>query len=916
MTPVTFDFETFWSTEFSLSKIPFMEYIMSPQFEVFSVAIKVGNGPTVSAFGEDVAPLIKSIDWSDKMAIAHNGNEFDFPLLVWKYNVHPKMFVDTLAMAKAKYQSDVGGSLRALSEQFGLPAKESTILQQTKGRRLAAFTDAEVQEMDAYNIRDTDNTYQLFLQMFKDTPKVEFQLMDMTARMIIYPQFVCNTDLLQTTLANAEQIKEAQLQDIAPVLGLLTADEVRTELGSAPKFAAALEALGVDPPMKISKTTGKQAYAFAKDDEGFTALLKHEDEAVQVIAAARLGVKSTLLETRLDTMLSCAGWMGGWMPVPLAYHAATTGRWGGRVWNPQNLPRINPKVNKLTDALRKSLCAPEGHLVVVSDLSGIELRVNHYLWGVESTRILYEGDPEADLYRNFASDLFGIEEKDVTKDQRQLAKMCLAEGTLILTRKHGITKWIPIESFTPDSQLWDGKEWVWAKGVVSNGWRPTQQLCGVWLTPDHRVLSGTQWLQAQDVRGERIFRALDIAAENLSLRALLLSIGAGSLRLSFSAIAGFLNTRLRATTSKISKRLGVIAAQKRHPGRSGTGNTLEQCRKMPTDLGYLTDYPPQSTAAKNRLTPGTPITAGGVLKSVPSGVRTGLRFLHTVVRYLGGTFQNLKWTASTVMVTTPPVTSGSSAAETTCSTNAKSQNFSNESPTLKQSLPVYDILDCGPRNRFTVLTNRGPMVVHNCQLGLGFGAGAATFKKVAKTMGGLELDDAEAERVKNAWRMKYRDIVVGWGKCQKLIEAMYSDSAYSPDPRGLVQAEKDSVRLPSGRRLYYPNLHMGQNDKGKPQYKYGTGRKVSKVYSGLMDENLVQAIARDVIAEQAITIRKTTGFSPCLMVHDELVYVVPEDRAEAHLKAVDAIMRTPPTWLPGIVLWSEGDIATTYGDAK
>jgi hypothetical protein len=88
------------------------------------------------------------------------------------------------------------------------------------------------------------------------------------------------------------------------------------------------------------------------------------------------------------------------------------------------------------------------------------------------------------------------------------------------------------------------------------------------------------------------------------------------------------------------------------------------------------------------------------------------------------------------------------------------------------------------------------------------------------------------------------------------------------------------------------------------------------VYSGLMDENVVQAIARDVIAEQALSIRQATGYSPALTVHDELVYVVPEAKATAHLQQVNHIMRSPPSWLPGIVLWSEGDIAESYGAAK
>jgi DNA polymerase len=642
MTPITFDFESFWSTEFSLSKISFMEYIKSPDFEVISVAIKIGNAPTEVYFGDDVEAAIKSIDWSDAAAIAHNGNEFDHPLLVWKYDVHPKLFVDTLALSKAQFQSEVGGSLKKLSEHFGLPEKDNTALLNTKGRRLKDFTPPEVAAMRQYNKIDTDNCYALF-QAFKDGPatgddlrqvakaavwnKKELLLSDMTARMIIYPQFVADDMLLQRSLNAAQIAKEATLLNVAATLGVLTTEEAKTELSSAAKCADALRMLGVEPPTKISKKTGKEALAMAKTDEEFTALLEHDNPDVQAVVAARLDVKSTILETRLAKMLKCAEAMGGWMPVPLAYHSATTGRWGGRVWNPQNLPRINPKVNKLTDSLRKSLCAPEGYKVVVSDLSGIELRVNHYLWDVRSTQTLYDNDPKADLYQEFAAALFGIDKSQVTKDQRQLAKVA--------------------------------------------------------------------------------------------------------------------------------------------------------------------------------------------------------------------------------------------------------------------------------------------------QLGLGFGAGWPTFKKVAKLMGGINLDDAEAERVTLAWRAKYIDIVQGWRSCQRAIEAMHIGAQLSPDPRGLCTTDKHSIWLPSGRKLYYPNLHIESDvDTGKPQFIYGLGRGRSKVYSGLMDENLVQAIARDVIAEQALKVKHLTGYTPALMVHDELVYVVPEDKAESHLKLLDSVMRTPPTWLPGIVLWSEGDIAVNYGEAK
>jgi DNA polymerase len=648
MQTITYDIETFWSTDFSLSKISFMEYIMSPEAEVISVAVKINDEDTVVKVGHEVEPYLKSLDWANSAAIAHNGNEFDHPLLVWKYDVHPKMFIDTLCMARPFHQSSVGGSLAKLSKEYGLQDKNNAVLLSTKGKRLMDFTAHEIAEMRIYNKGDTDNTYELFRRFrakyvehvgddVRDLSKAlrswkkELAISDMTARMIVYPQLYCDMDLLENTLVEAEDLKRKQLEGIRDKLGLLDVEEARSQLASSKMFGEMLTERGVDIPMKISKTTGKPTYALAKTDEEFTALLEHPDEEVAALVSARLGVKSTLLETRLATMHKCATVMGGRMPVPLAYHSATTGRWGGRVWNPQNLPRIprdkagNP-IPKLTNALRDSLIAPPGHLVVVSDLSGIELRVNHYLWKVDSTAKLYAADPEADLYKEFASALFGKDKADITKDERQLAKVA--------------------------------------------------------------------------------------------------------------------------------------------------------------------------------------------------------------------------------------------------------------------------------------------------QLGLGYGAGWRTFKKVAKLMGGIDLSDEEAERVTLAWRTKYRDIVNGWTSCQAAIVAMYRGSSMSPDPRGLCTTFQNGITLPSGRSLYYPALRLENDEVGKQQFVYGEGKNKSKVYSGLMDENLVQAISRDVIAEQALVVANMTGHYPAHMVHDELVYVIAEQDAHEHLAIVDRVMRTPPKWLPGIVLHSEGDVAPTYGAAK
>jgi DNA polymerase I-like protein with 3'-5' exonuclease and polymerase domains len=139
-------------------------------------------------------------------------------------------------------------------------------------------------------------------------------------------------------------------------------------------------------------------------------------------AVARLGVKSTLLESRIEAFLDAADAVGGKLPVPIKYYGAdTTGRDSGWAYNPQNLPRVS---GKPSDALRNCLTAGNGKKVVVADLSGIELRVNHFLWKVPSSMALYQADPEkADLYKDFAAALYGIDKSEVSKSQRQVGKV-------------------------------------------------------------------------------------------------------------------------------------------------------------------------------------------------------------------------------------------------------------------------------------------------------------------------------------------------------------------------------------------------------------------------------------------------------------------------------------------------------------
>lgn len=926
------DVESFWSPEYSLSKLSPLEYVMGEQFELQCLALKVNDGPTrVYVGAAEIEAAVRKIDWSKVGVCMHNAN-FDAYVLAYRLGINPKLWMCTLAMARPIHAKTCGLGLGKLVEHYGIGKKDNTVLMQTKGRRLADFTADEVQRMRQYNGEDTDQCAALFHKLKPHYSAAELWQIDALVRMRTEPAFVLDVPMLETAASIVRSRKHAALLSLARLLkldgvdwddDLAVAEQVRGELASAPKFSELLVSLGVEVPMKPSPTNeDKMIPALSKTDQGFLDLQEHDNEVVAAAARTRLDVKSTLLEARIQKFLTAGRMANGKLPIPLRYCGAdTSGRDSGEEYNPQSLNRVNPKSPQPSDALRNSLQAPKGYKVIVADQSGIELRVNHFLWKVPSSVALYQANVEADLYKAFAATRYGVEPDAVNKEQRQMGKVCISEGTLIMCKLNGRVFWERVELFKPEFQLWDGGEWVWAKGVVSNGWKPTQQLCGIWLTPDHLVLSGTKWLQAQYVQGENLARALATGAENLSLRELLPSIVSGSLRLSLSAIAGFLSTRWKLTTSRTSKQQGATSAPRKQQARSGTGSTWKQCRTTNTDPDYLTDCRPQSAGATTRTMQTTRTMAAEAYRFAISGAQIARRFSYTLAHFLGGMSPVSIWTGRTAIGATPPATSGLYPGGTTCSTNEKYRNSSSESPASKRNSHVYDIVDCGPRNRFTVLTDKGPLVVHNCHLGLGFGAGAVTFRRFAKTQYGLVISETESEEVVAAWRSDYDAIVQGWKTCGQAIVDISRGTEADVDPWGLVHTCSEGFVLPSGRMIRYPELRKepdGCWPDGRPKVSwfYAHGRHKARIQGPKADENLVQALARDSIFDCAVDFYKLTRLRPALRVHDELVYVVPEKEADELLAELQKTMRTPPKWWPELIVWSEGSSADTYGAAK
>ena len=407
------DFETAWGRaphiQLGFSTQTNEEYVRDPRFKAWGMSWKYLGSADAPVWvpRKDLPAFFRSIDWSRTGFLAQN-TMFDAFILSQHYDVHPVFLMDTLSMGRALRGVEVGNSLAKLAAMLGLPEKGKGL---APSENILDVLPAHVEEeLAQYCCHDTWLCEQIFYGLGGwDYPLKELRLIDMTLKMYTNPVLQLDSAMLVDALHEEKEKREA-------LLHRLGVDEA--VLASNPKFAEALEALGIPPPRKISKTTGKSTLALAKNDAMFQALLNGDNEDVAHLCEARLAVKSTTERTRAQRFLDIS--KRGALPVPLSYYGASTGRWTaskGSAINMQNLKRGS--------FLRKAIMAPEGHQLVVGDLSQIEPRVLAWLSDYEAMLDIFSagGDP----YAAFGSQMFNIAglSKESHPDLRQSAKSAL-----------------------------------------------------------------------------------------------------------------------------------------------------------------------------------------------------------------------------------------------------------------------------------------------------------------------------------------------------------------------------------------------------------------------------------------------------------------------------------------------------------
>ena len=601
----------------------------------------------------------------------------------------------------------------------------------------------------------------------------------------------------------------------------------------------------------------------------------------------------------------------------------------------------------MAGCLRGMFVAADGHDLVSSDYTAIEAVVLACLAG-EQWRIdlfhnkgkIYEASGAKVGNVTYESLLDYKKETGKHHPLRQVGKTCLSPDTQVLTD----AGWLDIVDVSINHKLWDGQEWVTHSGLIYQGRKHVLTLDGVRMTPDHRINCGGSWKEAQQVASSESTLSRAMATGSASLQSCALSSQTtggfeawpSSVTAALQSIASIFTTFVRG------RQRDATPAQKEKAQMAARciGSMQRSCPTMSTADAYSIAYPHATLAAAQTDTQTTEAEGSA---STNRGEKIAPRSCDTSSACRDGTCQSSKSTVSTATETMRRETCDLSAAQKTCSTSAACKKCSSESTSLSD---VYDIANAGPRTRFTIKTDSGAMVVHNCELALGYGGWIGGWNAF-DTSG---RSDEEIKRIILAWREASPAIVEFWGgqvrrdqgwKSELFgVEGAFIRAALLPgvpvNYRGFVfEAHRPSfpVRCPaaslsepctvqitllSGRKLTYHNVLLEPTPqdrqwKGKYAISYegyntnpkngGVGWIRMRTYSGKLVENLCQAVANDILRHAMANLERA-GYPVVLHVYDEIVCEVP--KGFGSVEELESIMKTLPDWASGWPIGADG----------
>ena len=223
---ITLDFESYYDSEYSLSKNTTEAYIRDPRFETIMVGLKVNDEPTYTVVGSDIRDALRDLDIPNSAMLCHHSH-FDGLILSHHYGLKPKIWFDTLPMGRAELGSVVakGMSLGSMSEHLGLGVKGHEVVL-AKGKHLADFTPEELRAYRRYCCNDVDLTYKIYQKLRPSFSTSELKLIDLTTRLFTEPVLELDTELLEKYRKQVLENKERLMLNIAvDLMGYIRGDK-------------------------------------------------------------------------------------------------------------------------------------------------------------------------------------------------------------------------------------------------------------------------------------------------------------------------------------------------------------------------------------------------------------------------------------------------------------------------------------------------------------------------------------------------------------------------------------------------------------------------------------------------------------------------------------------------------------------
>lgn len=230
-------------------------------------------------------------------------------------------------------------------------------------------------------------------------------------------------------------------------------------------------------------------------------------------------------------------------------------------------------------------------------------------------------------------------------------------------------------------------------------------------------------------------------------------------------------------------------------------------------------------------------------------------------------------------------------------------------------------------------------------LALGYGGGVGALQRFAAAYG-VQWTDEQAREIVTAWRASRPRTTALWQALDSHLKAVVRGSAeHSAVPVGRSRCEFRRIRiagrpvvefvLPSGRSMYYwaPKMDLEKDEVAIEVYgprescmpAVATGAVMTRIYGGVIAENLTQAVAFDLLLNALLRLGDPSGvfirqhdpmrrldFQVIMHVHDEIIVECAEEHAEDVAKLVCLAMETTPYWARGLILNADPEIMKRY----